>query len=290
MENLPDEIFSNAVLLTPELLRRIYRPRAAESHKGTYGTAVLAGGQKGSAGAIILAARAAGRAGAGRVLGVLPDWGHSAFQTAVPEAQCATSGLTHITSFGKIREEAAAGIGPGLGQEPDTADALRRFLSRRKAPIVLDADALNILATYPDWLRQLPPRSILTPHPLEFQRLFGETETRLQAIMKARIEAMKHNAVIVLKGHQTAICTPEGKVFLNTTASAALATAGSGDVLTGILTGLLAQGYAPEETAPLGVWLHGYAGLRCAEMIGEESTVAGDISLFLGEGFRVLRG
>ena len=278
-----------AIVLTLEWLRTVFRPRTADSHKGTYGTAVLAGGQKGSAGALILAARAAGRAGAGRVLGILPDWGYAAFQTAVPEAQCVTSGLTHVMSFGKIGENTAAGIGPGLGQEPDTADALRRLLSRRKAPLVLDADALNILSDYPDWLRLIPENSILTPHPGEFRRLFGETENRLQAIEKARLSAMRHNVIVVLKGHQTAICTPEGKTFINVTDSPALATAGSGDVLTGIITGLLAQGYFPENAALLGVWLHGYAGVCSAEAIGVESTVADDIARFLGEGFELLR-
>lgn len=290
MENsFENDLPAGATVLSIALLREIYRPRTANSHKGTYGMAVLAGGQKGSTGALILAARAAGRAGAGRVLGILPDWGYAAFQTAVPEAQSATSGLTHVTSFRKIPENVAAGIGPGLGQEPDTADALRRLLSRRKAPLVLDADALNILSDYPDWLRLIPENSILTPHPGEFERLFGETESRLQAVEKARLEAMKHNVIIVLKGYHTAICTPEGKTFINTMDSPALATAGSGDVLTGIITGLLAQGYFPENAACLGVWLHGYAGLRCAETCGEESTVAGDIAGFLGEGFKVLR-
>ncbi len=291
MENpFANDIPAGAAALSIVLLRTLYRPRLANSHKGTYGMAVVAGGQKGSAGALILAARAAGRAGAGRVLGILPDWGYSAFQTAVPEAQSSTSGLTHVMSFRKIPENVAAGIGPGLGQEPDTAQALHLFLTTRKAPVVLDADALNILATYPDWLRLLPENSILTPHPGEFERLFGETENLLRAVEKARLAAMKYNVIIVLKGHHTAICTPEGKVFVNTTDSPALATAGSGDVLTGIITGLLAQGYFPENAALLGVWLHGYAGARCAEVIGEESTVAGDISGFLGAGFRKLRG
>lgn len=290
MENRSENLLPpGATVLTPALLREIYRPRLPDSHKGTYGMAVLAGGQKGSAGALILAARAAGRAGAGRVLGILPDWGYGAFQTAVPEAQSVTSGMTHIMSFGKIPENVAAGIGPGLGQEPDTADALRRLLTRRKAPLVLDADALNILSDYPDWLRLVPENSILTPHPGEFQRIFGETESRLQAVEKARLEAMKYNVIIVLKGHHTAICTPGGKTFINTTDSPALATAGSGDVLTGIITGLLAQDYFPENAACLGVWLHGYAGMRCAEAIGVESTIADDIAQYLGEGFELLR-
>ncbi len=284
-----NELPSDAIRITADRMQTLYRPRTADGHKGTYGTAVLAGGHKGSVGALILAARAAGRAGAGRVLGILPQWGYTAFQTAVPEAQCQTSGLDHILALRHLPENAAIGIGPGLGQQPQTAEALYSFLLQWQLPIVVDADALNILSTYPDWLALLPENSLLTPHPKEFERLFGETENRAAAIEQARIEARRYQVIIILKGQETAICMPSGTLCGYTDGSPALATAGSGDVLTGILTGLLAQGYAPEAAAQLGVWLHGYAGGYCAERIGEEATVATDLARYAGVGFRELR-
>lgn len=283
------ELPPDAIQLTLDRMRALYRPRTADGHKGTYGTAVLIGGQKGSVGALILAARAAGRAGAGRVLGVLPEWGYTAFQSAVPEAQCQTSGLDHILAIRRLPESAAVGIGPGLGQQPQTAEALYSFLLEQQRPIVVDADALNLLATYPDWLALVPENSLLTPHPKEFERLFGEAGSRLAAIETARTEARRYNIIIILKGHQTAICVPSGTVYGYTEGTPALATAGSGDVLTGILTGLLAQGYAPEASAQLGVWLHGYTGRYCADRIGDEATVATDLARYAGIGFRYLR-
>ncbi len=284
-----NELPTDAVLMTRDRVQALYRPRTADGHKGTYGTAVLIGGQKGSVGALILAARAAGRAGAGRVLGILPEWGYTAFQTAVPEAQCQASGLKHILAIRQLPEEAAVGIGPGLGQQPQTAEALYSFLLEHQEPIVVDADALNILATYPDWLALLPENSLLTPHPKEFERLFGETANRLVAVEKARTEARRYNINIILKSHQTAVCVPSGAVYGYREGTTALATAGSGDVLTGILTGLLAQGYDPEAAAQLGVWLHGCAGRYCAEQIGEEATVATDLARYAGVGFRQLK-
>jgi NAD(P)H-hydrate epimerase len=284
-----NELPADTILITQDRVGSIYQPRTAAGHKGTYGTAVLIGGQKGSVGALLLAARAAGRAGAGRVLGILPEWGYTAFQSAVPEAQCQTSGLNHILAIRKLPEGAAVGIGPGLGQQPQTAEALYSFLLEHQQPLVVDADALNILATYPDWLALVPENSLLTPHPKEFERLFGETVNRLAAVEIARAAAKRYNVILILKGHQTAVCTPSGTVYGYTEGTPALATAGSGDVLTGILTGLLAQGYPPEAAAQLGVWLHGYAGRYCADRIGDEATVATDLARYAGIGFRKLK-
>lgn len=270
-----------------EKLKSIYQPRTPFSHKGTYGTAVIAAGSYGMMGAAVLSARAAGRAGAGKVKGIIPGAGYEVFQCTVPEAMCVANGANHLIEI-TAEDEDAVGIGPGLGIQQDTARALEDFLDRRKTPVVLDADALNILSNKKELLHKIPAGSILTPHPKEFKRLFGDTPNSMLQVEHARTQAMRYNFFIVLKNHYTTIVTPDGECWYNLSGTAALATGGSGDVLTGIITALLAQNYEPEGAALLGVYLHGRAGKMASEQSSIESVIANDISEYIGAAFREL--
>lgn len=268
-----------------EYIRSIYRPREPFAHKGNFGTALLIGGSYGMIGAIALAARAASRAGAGKVKVLLPECGYYVIQTAAPEAMCHTSGEKHIAAVTGWEGHDGIGIGPGLGTKEETTKAFAGFLDACKQPVVIDADALNILAAQPELLHKIPAGSILTPHPKEFERVFGKTSNSMLQLEHARTQAMKYNVCIVLKGKYTIVITPEGECHYNLTGNAGLATGGSGDVLTGILTALLAQKYDPYEAAILGVYLHGLAGEYASEAHSQEAMIAGDIIDHLGKAF-----
>ena len=181
------------------------------------------------------------------------------------------------------------GIGPGIGQSEQTAIALIAQLRRTQCPIVADADALNILSNHPAWVQQLPQGIILTPHPKEFDRIEGHAADSYERLTKARNMAMRLKGYVILKGHYTAICTPNGQILFNSTGNGGMATAGSGDVLTGILTGLLARGYKPQEACILGVYLHGLAGDLAAHDLGEESLIASDIIHYLPKAYQRLK-
>jgi len=265
--------------------RAIYRPRSPFSHKGTYGSALLAGGSYGKMGAVALSAKAALRAGAGLVTALVPECGYNIIQTAVPEAMCLTAGDKTLSSLEGWEKMTAVGIGPGIGLAPETAGALASFVDEYRRPLVLDADALNIIAGQKELLAKLPKGSILTPHPKEFMRLFGENTNSMIQVDHARIQAMRYNINIVLKGHHTAVITTEGECWYNMSGNAGMATGGAGDVLTGIITGLLAQGYTPDDAAILGVYVHGLAGDKAAAKRGMEALIASDITEHLGEAF-----
>jgi len=267
----------------------IFRPRDNTfGHKGTFGAVCLAGGSYGRMGAITLAAKAALRAGAGLVTAAIPGCGYNILQTAVPEVMCTTSGNEMIETITGWENATAIGIGPGMGTDGKTAKALAAFMESCKIPIVADADALNIIAKQSDLLAKLPKGSVLTPHPKEFARLFGENTNSMIQLDHARIQAMRYNINIVLKGHHTAVITTEGECWYNTTGNAGMATAGSGDVLTGIITGLLAQGYESHHAAMLGVYLHGMAGDIAAAEQSQEALLAGDIISCMGKAFGIL--
>jgi ADP-dependent NAD(P)H-hydrate dehydratase / NAD(P)H-hydrate epimerase len=266
----------------------IYHPRPPFAHKGNFGNAWLVGGSYGKMGAVVLAAQAALRAGAGIVTGLIPECGYTILQTAFPEALCQTNGDEHITAIEGWEDAHAIGIGPGLGMHEDTASAFAEFIDTCKMPVVLDADALNLLAKHQDLLNKIPADSILTPHPKEYTRLFGTSPDSMLQLEGARTHAMRYNVYIVLKGHHTAIVTPEGECWYNMTGNAGMATGGSGDVLTGIITGLLAQGYTSREAAILGVYLHGLAGDIAATVASQEAMIAGDITAYLGKAFQSL--
>jgi NAD(P)H-hydrate epimerase len=183
----------------------------------------------------------------------------------------------------------ALGIGPGLGQSEQTAIALIAQLRRTQCPIVADADAINILANHRAWMQQLPKGVIFTPHPKEFDRLEGHSADSYERLTKARKLAERLQGYVILKGRYTAICLPDGKVVFNPTGNAGMATAGCGDVLTGIITGLLARGYKAPEACLVGVYLHGLAGDLAANDLGEESLVAGDLIRYLPKAFKRLK-
>jgi ADP-dependent NAD(P)H-hydrate dehydratase / NAD(P)H-hydrate epimerase len=267
----------------------ILKKRSKFSHKGTFGHALILAGSKGMAGASILSSKAALRSGAGLVTVHGPECNRIIVQSAAPEVIFSSdiesdfiSRLPSTESFNAIA------IGPGIGTKSKTGEALKQFIKTTQHPCILDADALNIISHYKEIYFFIPKSSILTPHPKEFDRLFGVSQNTFERISKASAMAQKMGVIIILKGAHTLIATPDGNHFFNSTGNPGIATAGSGDVLTGMLAGLLAQGYSPEEAAKLGVFLHGLAGDLALNDQSEESLIAGDIICNIYEAFRSL--
>lgn len=271
-----------------ETAKDIYHPRDPFGHKGTYGKVLLTGGSFGKIGSIGLSTRAALRSGAGLVFTLAPQCGYDVLQLLNPEAMFIKGGENFIEKIDVGDNKMVVGIGPGLGTEPATKKALLSFCEANDKPMVLDADALNILSENEDHLHLLSTDTILTPHPKEFERLFGPAKDSMYQVETGRAKAMKYNILIVLKGHHTEVLTPSGECWYNTTGNAGMATGGSGDVLTGIITSLLAQGYSSKHAAILGVYLHGKAGDLAAEASSQEALIAGDIPDFLGKAFVTL--
>ncbi len=275
--------------LTGTLLQQLLQQRSKYSHKGTYGHALLISGSKGKMGATILAARACMRSGVGLLTIHAPAIGYEVLQTAVPEAMCLVDEETdYITEVKPLNSYKAIGIGPGMGMDIQTQNALKRLIQETPIPLVIDADAINAIAENKTWAAFLPAYSIFTPHPKEFERLVGKWESDYERHQLQREFARKNNVYVVLKGANTAVASPDGQVFFNTTGNPGMATGGSGDVLTGIITGLLAQGYSSLHACLLGVFLHGLAG-DLAAMNGMESLIASDIVDHIGPAFKVLR-
>ncbi len=259
-------------------IRSITKKRQRFSHKGTFGHALIIAGSYGKIGAAVLAGKACLRSGAGLITLSIPRCGYHIMQSVFPEAMVVTDPEPDLISdYPDLSKYASVGVGPGLGTAAATVSALHRLLSEYRGPLVLDADALNILAAQSDWLDILPENSILTPHPKEFERLAGESSDHFSRLEKLRKFASRYRVIVCLKGANTAIALPDGSVFFNSTGNAGMATAGSGDVLTGMITGLLAQGYRPEDAAILGVYKHGMAGDKASEIRSEASIIATDI-------------
>jgi NAD(P)H-hydrate epimerase len=185
----------------------------------------------------------------------------------------------------ELEKYSVIGIGPGMGTNKQTREAIFNLIKTYSKPVVVDADGLNSLALHPEYIQALPPHSILTPHPKEFERLFGTCENDFERISRAEEKAKEHNIIIVLKGHYTLIALPDGRSFFNSTGNAGMAKGGSGDVLTGIITSLCAQNYHAEEAALLGVYLHGLAGDLAAAALSKEAMMARDIVTFLSQAF-----
>jgi ADP-dependent NAD(P)H-hydrate dehydratase / NAD(P)H-hydrate epimerase len=229
------------------------------------------------------------RTGVGLLTVQIPKSGYEVLQTTVPEAMVKVDSdiwqLTQVPS----RSYDAIGIGPGIGTSKETVAALEKLLPTITSPMVIDADALNILSYYPDLQAFIPKGSILTPHNKEFERLFGKTNNAFERNALQRQKAKELGVTIILKGAHTAIATPDGKCYFNETGNVGMATAGCGDVLTGILTSLLAQRYTPENAALLGVWLHGMAGDLALLHSSEESLLASDIILQIGSAYDEMR-
>lgn len=263
--------------------------RSKESHKGDYGRALLVAGSQGMAGASVLAARAAMRSGVGLLTVHIPKCNNIILQCSVPEAMThLDSSDTHFTNAPDCTRFNAVGVGPGLGRDAATAKALLSLIKSCQSPMVLDADALNIISEHPEWLHYVPSGSVITPHQGEFNRLAGECRDREEAISKARSIAQKYGICIVLKGAPTIVISPVGECHNNETGNPGMATAGSGDVLTGILLALLARITDSLFAARLAVYVHGLAGDIAAEFYGETAMTAGDIINSLPSAWKLL--
>ena len=270
------------------------KPRLPHSHKGTYGKALLVAGSYGKMGAAVLCACACKRGGVGLLTLHVPECGYAILQTAVPEAMVMVDNNAQMLS--QINPEIldgydTLGIGPGLGTSEPTVQALVDLLPairERDLSLVMDADALNICGKHRELLRQLPQRTILTPHPKEFERLTEPARDDFHRLELLQDFCRTYQVHLILKGSHTAVGVPDGKIYFNSTGNPGMATGGSGDVLTGLLTALLAQGYDPLTTARFGVYLHGLAGDLAAEALSPEALTASDLVTHFGAAFRQL--
>ncbi len=238
--------------------------------------------------AVCLSAKAALKSGCGLVTAFIPQCGYNILQTYVPEVMVQTD--THdkiITDIQYNLAPSTIGIGPGIGQEPETQKAFHHWLMQQNKPLVIDADALNILSQNKDWLHFVPAQSILTPHPKELERIIGSWKTHEEMLQKVTQFSEQHQVIIVVKGAPTNIVF-DNQIYRNTTGNVALATAGSGDVLTGIITSLLAQNYSPLEAAILGVYLHGKTADMATPEIGSQAFTATEVIAYLGKAFMSL--
>ena len=275
-------------LIEGSLVHKILKTRDPFSHKGDYGHACIIAGSFGMMGAAVLSARSCVRSGVGKLTCLIPWIGYTVMQTSLPEAMVKVCGKKSIKKVEDLNKFDGVGVGPGIGIHTSHKILLQKIFSEYKKPIVIDADALNVLSENEKLLNKIIAESILTPHPKEFERLFGKTTTDEERTELALQMAEQHKIFIVLKGHHTLIATPDKKAWFNTTGNAGMATGGSGDVLTGILTGLLAQGYSSLETCLLGVYLHGLAGDIAAHKLSQNAMIAGDIIDNLGDAFKMV--
>jgi ADP-dependent NAD(P)H-hydrate dehydratase len=272
-------------LITKEEILKIYKPVDPKAHKGTQGHAVIIAGSYGKIGAAVLASKSCLKSGCGLVTTFTPKCGYQILQISIPEVMVATDeNANFITNVHLPLIPQAIGFGPGIGQELGTQKALFEFLRVNKAPLVLDADALNIISENLAWLELVPEDTILTPHPKELERLIGKWNSDSEKFQKTITFSEKYKVIVVMKGAPTFIIN-RTSVYENTTGNAALATAGSGDVLTGILTSLLAQGYEPKYASKFGVYLHGLTADLALPKTGYESFTASTIIKYLGKAF-----
>ncbi|WP_299221987.1 NAD(P)H-hydrate dehydratase [uncultured Aquimarina sp.] len=263
----------------------LYRPRHKFAHKGDYGHCLIIGGSYGKIGSVVLATKSALRIGAGLTTAYIPECGYEILQTSVPEAMVITNNEDDYIS--KIRfdfDPSVIGIGIGLGTHEKTVDAFGEFLKQNKAKLVVDADAINILSKESEFLQFLPKRTVLTPHPGELKRLIGEWKDDFDKISKVKEFSKKHDCIVVIKGANTLIIY-QNDIYVNTSGNPGMATAGSGDVLTGIITGLISQGYDPLHAAVFGVYLHGSSGDLAIQETGYQGLLASDIISHIGKSY-----
>ncbi len=290
-EKVVKELHTNMFFSEQSEISSILRRRKKFSHKGGYGHGLLLAGSQGKFGAAQLAARGALRAGLGLLTTHLPEAGALMLQIAVPESMSSIDAdKSCITELPALSKYTAIGAGPGMGTLLSAQNVVKQLIEQVSVPLVLDADALNILSLHPAWLKLLRPDTILTPHPVEFDRMSGlivkNDEERLGI---ALVFAHSYGVVLVLKGAFTRIIFPDGKVYFNSTGNPGMATGGSGDVLTGILLGLLCQGYSVKEAALLGVFLHGRSADLRVQSTCMESLTASDIADYLGDAFASIK-
>jgi hydroxyethylthiazole kinase-like uncharacterized protein yjeF len=283
--HLPYSAFDKNKALT------LYKPRNPFAHKGNFGHALILSGSHGKMGAAVLMAKACLSAGVGLLTSFFPSCGYEIMQTSVPEAMVMVDdNKFHLTTYPvNLDSFQAAGLGPGIGTEDVTSIMVKNFINSFEHPLVLDADALNIISMSPELLLSLKQFTIITPHPKEFDRLSGNSDDDFTRFEKAKLLAVRQKIIVVLKGHFTGIFYPDGNISFNTTGNPGMAKGGSGDVLTGIITALLAQGYAASSAAALGVYIHGHAGDLAAGLYSEEAMMPTDLIQCLGKTFLELK-
>jgi len=290
MEMSPEAIAdttSEYFLVDRRYVHNLLQPRDPFTTKDDYGSVLLVAGSYGMMGAAIMAARAVMRAGAGMVTVHAPRCGYVPLQTAVPEALFEADRNELMTTAIDMKSKfSVVAIGPGIGHSDETVDAVDTFLKSFRMPCLIDADALNCIARRPILLRSIHKGSVITPHEHEFDRLFGKHDTYEERLKKAIEVSRLYDITIVLKGHYSMVVRPDGRIFINSSGNAGMATAGSGDVLTGIIAGLIAQNYPPSKAVPMGVYLHGLAGDIAAREHGTYGVTASDIVDNIGRAFR----
>lgn len=279
-------IVDNNFMLKEEISLLI-KERPKYSHKGTFGNALLIAGSYGKIGAAVLASKACMRAGTGLLTVHLPKCGYNIMQSSIHEAMVETDEEDeHISPIKNIAQYNAIAIGPGIGMHTQTQSALKLLIQESSIPLVIDADAINILGENKTWLSFLPKGSILTPHIKEFERISRKVDNDFERLDLQRELSIKNGIYIVLKGAHTIVSCPDGQCFFNSSGNPGMATAGSGDVLTGIILGLLAQNYTPKEAALIGVFLHGFAGDIAASYVSMNALIASDIISYMGKAFK----
>lgn len=285
-----DSVTSDYNYLTEDEAAAMRQRRGEFSHKGTYGHALIIGGSTGMWGAPIVSATACLRAGAGLVSVAVAKNGTALVHGALPEVMVvANEGENSITTLPDLAPYGAIGIGPGLGKSDQAAAVLKLLIQNATLPLVIDADALNILSENPTWMAFLPKNSILTPHPGEFARLSGEKSSHFQSMEKQREMSQKFGIFILLKGAHSSLSFPDGRILINSTGNPGMATAGMGDALTGIITALLSSGYPPLNAAALAMFVHGRAGDIALQKQSVESLIASDLITNLGKAFESLK-
>lgn len=291
MPSFLDSAVVQNFMLTQKDIQPILRKRNKYAHKGNFGHALLICGSTGKMGAAVLSAMACLRSGAGLVTVHIPRSGIPILQTAVPEAMVSVD--CDVDTFATVPDlsvYSSIAIGPGIGQSAKSATALKLLIQNNRVPVIFDADAINLLAENKTWLGFIPKGSIFTPHPKEFERLAGKSSSDFDRNQLQRDFSVRHQCYVILKGAHSAITGPDGCCYFNTTGNPGMATGGSGDVLTGIIAGLMAQGYSSLESCQMGVYLHGLSGDTALATTGCEALIATDIITNLGKSFQTLYG
>ncbi len=258
----------------------LYKPKNKWSHKGTFGHSLIIGGSFGKIGAVTLTSKAALKIGSGLVTSYVPKCGYNIIQISIPEVMVEVDDDKILAYYNFKTKATVIGIGTGMGTAEKTALGFEKFIKENKLPLVIDADAINLLAQNKSLLKYLPNNSILTPHPKELERLIGSWKNDYEKLTNAKLFSKDNNIILVIKGTYTVIIDNEFMYF-NSTGNPALATAGSGDVLTGIITGLIAQSYEPKHAAIFGVYLHGKPADIAIQETGYETFTASSILEYL---------
>jgi hydroxyethylthiazole kinase-like uncharacterized protein yjeF len=265
--------------------QKMYKQRDKYSHKGTYGHSLIVAGSYGAMGAAILSTKAAFRIGAGKVTAFVPECGYQIMQSTIPEAMVITDNEDDmITAIQYDFEPTSIAVGMGIGTEKETVTALKALFKNTNTPIVIDADAINCISENKELLKLVPKNAILTPHLGELERLVGKWKNDYDKLERVKSFSKKHDVIVVIKGANT-ITVLGDQLYINTSGNPGMATAGSGDVLSGAIAGLLSQGYDPLIASVFGVYLHGSAGNIVSQAISYEGTMAGDIAAALGEAY-----